>query len=107
MLLQITPENSKDVLNDKRLVVLWFSGDGCGPCRQAEPIIKNIAQLRWPNIVVGKVDMDANEALAKTYNVEFVPTILLFKNQICVDKIIGFDENFKSKLATSIDKNSK
>lgn len=102
MIAQVTPQTANDILNDKRLIVMWFSGIGCGPCKQAEPIVKDIARQRWPAIVVAQADLDENEELAKQYDVKFVPTILLFKNHNVVDKIIGIKDDFKSKLVHSI-----
>lgn len=105
MIVQVTPNGAADILKDKRLIVLWFSAEWCAPCKQVTPIIKDIAQLRWPNIVVAKVDMDTNEALVTQHKIEHVPTILLLKNGVVVDKIIGVNESFKSKLANSINAN--
>lgn len=102
MIAQVTDQNAKQVLNNKRLVIMWFSGDGCGPCHQAEPIIKDVARQRWPNIVVAQAKMEENPLFAKEHNVEHVPTLLMFKNGVVVDKIIGYNNDFTSKLVHSI-----
>lgn len=102
MIAQVTPASAAQILNDKRLVIIWFSNDGCGPCRLVEPIIKQVALQRWPNIVIARADMDINGEFATQHDVKFVPTLLVFKNGQVVDKISGYSPEFRAKLVHSI-----
>ena len=65
-----------------------FYADWCGPCRMVSPIVDEIAEER-PDITVGKVNVDDENALAMKYGVMSIPTLLVFKDGKERARIVG------------------
>lgn len=76
----ITSENfNQEVLKSDKPVLVDFWADWCGPCRMLSPTIEQIAN-NYPNIKVGKVNVDEQPALANQFNIMSIPTLIVFKN---------------------------
>lgn len=68
------------VLQSDKPVLVDFYADWCGPCRAMAPTIEELAHELNGTAVVGKVDVDANQALAEQYQVMSIPTLIVFKD---------------------------
>ncbi len=90
-----------EVLGSPQPVLVDFWATWCGPCRQIAPIIE---QLAGENNVakVGKLDVDSESAIAERYDVQSIPTLLLFKNGQVVERLVGAYP--KSKLQEMINR---
>ncbi|OWM75995.1 thioredoxin H2-like [Punica granatum] len=71
-----------------KLMVVDFTASWCGPCKLMEPMINDLA-TKCTDIEFIKIDVDELEDVAKTFGVEAMPTFLLIKNGIVVDKVVG------------------
>lgn len=75
----VTKENFvKEVLEAKLPVIVDFFATWCGPCKMLAPTLEEFAKENAGKVIVGKVDIDAQEDLANEYRIEVVPTLIGF-----------------------------
>ena len=90
--LNVTVETFEtEVLKNPKPVLVDFWAPWCGPCKMVGPILEEIAADR-DDIVVAKVNVDDNMALAKQYRIISIPTMMLMKNGEIAKKLVGFHE---------------
>jgi len=86
--IHVDGQEELDVLVATHDVVLTdFYADWCGPCRMLEPIVRSLAAET--DATVAKVDVDANQRLARAYGVRGVPTLVLFAGGEQVEELVG------------------
>ena len=78
------------VLKNKLPVMVDFYADWCGPCKLAGPVIDKLAETYKDKLVIGKVDVDANQGSAGKYGVMSIPTVIFFKDGKEVERMSGF-----------------
>jgi len=89
-IIELTDQNfNQEVLNAQGLVLVDFWAAWCGPCRTIAPIIEELAQEYAGRIKVGKLNVDENRETANRYNIQSIPTLLLFKDSQILEQLIG------------------
>ena len=89
MLKKLETQNFENEILNNNVALVDFYADWCGPCKMVAPIIEEIATERT-DILVGKVNVDQNNALAAKYNVFSIPTIIVFKDGKEQARIVGY-----------------
>ena len=62
---------------ESEILVVDFWSEGCGPCRKLSPIIDEIS-TEFPDVKFMKVDINGEKGLHEEYDIEFVPTVIIF-----------------------------
>ena len=86
--IKINKNNFEEIKNSGKVVLLDFYADWCGPCRMVSPIVDEIAEER-SDIIVGKINVDEEEALASEFGVFSIPTLVVMKDGKIVEQSAG------------------
>ena len=66
------------ITKEQPLVLVDFFATWCGPCKMLSPVLEEMAEEMKGEVEIVKVDVDAQPALAASYQIMSVPTMLLF-----------------------------
>lgn len=83
-----------EVIESRGLVLVDFWADWCGPCKMLAPILEELSGETEAKIC--KVNVDESGDLAGDYGIRSIPTMIIFKDGVKVDQIVGLRQ--KSEL---------
>lgn len=88
-ILNATPENfSPNTTPGLTLVDFWATW--CGPCKMIAPVLEELDSEMSEHVQIVKVDIDECQELAAQFGIMSVPSLLVLKNGVVVDKAVGY-----------------
>lgn len=73
-------ESFGELINANKPVLVDFTATWCGPCKMMKPVLDQLHQQMGDRIRIIKIDIDQSPAAANAYEVQSVPTLLLFQD---------------------------
>lgn len=83
------------VREEKKLALVEFSAPWCVYCRRINPAFQKLAEEYADRMVLAQVNIDEEEALAKEYQIELVPTLIVYQDGQPVDNIVAPESKVK------------
>jgi thioredoxin 1 len=78
---ELTTENFESVIGGADLALVDFWAEWCGPCRMFGPIFEQASEEN-PDAVFGKVDTEAQQALAGSFGIRSIPTLMIIRDNV-------------------------
>ncbi len=89
-LIELTSDNfEEEVLQSEKPVLVDFWAPWCGPCQVLGPVIKELAKELGDKAKVCKLNVDENQQLAAEYEVQGIPTVVVFKDGEPQKRLVG------------------
>jgi thioredoxin 1 len=79
----LTTQNFQENVEKPGILVIDWWATWCGPCRAFAPIYEK-ASDKYTDVVFGKIDTDAEQELAATFEIRSIPTLMVFRDQVLV-----------------------
>ncbi|NMF82716.1 thioredoxin [Nodosilinea sp. P-1105] len=77
------------LLSSESLFVVDCTATWCGPCKLVAPLIDQLADDYSDRVKVLKLDLDANQSVAKRYGIRSIPAVIIFAQGEVVDTLVG------------------
>lgn len=89
-----------EVTQSKGIVLVDFWAPWCGPCKMLGPVLEGLDEELGDQVAIKKVNTDENRSMLTRFDIMGIPTMILFKDGVQVDTIVGFvgKEQIRSKL---------
>lgn len=86
--LTLSDQNFQQQMKGK-LVLVDFWASWCAPCRMMAPVLNEVASELSGTARIGKIDVEKYQALSQKFKVRSIPTLILFKNGVEINRFVG------------------
>lgn len=87
--IDLKDENFESTIRANKLVVVDCWAAWCYPCKMVAPIVEELANEYSSVAMFAKLNVDENPSTAMKYGIQSIPTILIIKNGVEVERIVG------------------
>jgi thioredoxin len=85
----VTDANFEQFIAAPHPVLVDFWATWCPPCRAIAPVLEQLSAEAGGRYAIGKLDVDQNQQTAAKFQIEGIPTLLIFKSGQLVDRLVG------------------
>jgi thioredoxin 1 len=89
LVLELNSKNLEEAIKNNPSLVVDCWAPWCGPCRMMSPVIEELATDLKGKVTFGKLNTDENQDIATRYQVQAIPTLLIFKDGKLADRKVG------------------
>tara|TARA_B110001454_G_scaffold37568_1_gene37011 strand:+ start:1086 stop:1496 length:411 start_codon:yes stop_codon:yes gene_type:complete len=86
--IELTSQNFNQEIKNNNLLLVDFWAEWCGPCKSMHPIFTRMAK-KYKQIRFARVNVDDAQDIAMKYEVQSIPTFIMFKNAEVVNRMVG------------------
>ena len=86
--MELTSQNFNQEIKNNNLLLVDFWAEWCGPCKSMHPIFTRMAK-KYKQIRFARVNVDGAQDIAMKYEVQSIPTFIMFKNAEVVNRMVG------------------
>lgn len=89
---ELNEDNFNSELEKEKLVLVDFYATWCGPCSMQSEVLKKMSNSRALKFSIVKVNVDEAPKIAFKYGIDSIPTMMVFKNNELVKRIVGYTD---------------
>ena len=86
--IELTKDNFQEIIDGDGIVFVDFWATWCGPCRTFAPVFENAAK-KHVDVKFGKIDTESQRELAAAFEIQAIPTLMAFRDNILVFRQSG------------------
>ncbi len=89
MVTELNESNFDSFVESNHIAIIDCWAPWCGPCRRMAPIVDEAAAELEGKVAFAKLNTDDNQGIAVRFQINAIPTLLVFKDQVLVDSLVG------------------
>lgn len=85
---ELDGSNFEQAISSETPTLVDFWAEWCGPCKMMHPVFESL-DIKYPGVRFARVNVDENQAIFSRYGLQSIPTFIMFKAGVPVDKMVG------------------
>jgi len=87
-IVDLNESNFDQIISAENPTLVDFWAEWCGPCKSMHPVFESLSKT-YPNVKFARVNVDNNQSISMRFNVQSIPTFIMFKAGLVVDQMMG------------------